>query len=219
MGVPKVVYPGMGERLRRTRLFLGVVVGPDGLGHDHADRVRGDRVLPAGGEHGAVSAYVNVESVIDHHAELPPGVDAFRARFEETIRRGDHWMTWNLGARSRADLEEVARRLGGEVVTAPGARRPDGTTGTTIMAPGDASKTWARGLPNRYFHEDLTRHPARLAPMDHERPLREIAWLEVGGDPAEVEEHVGAETFAALPLRFVDGPAGLHGVGLATPGR
>lgn len=116
------------------------------------------RVIPLPGD-----AYVNVESVIDHHAELPPGVDAFRARFEETIRRGDHWMTWNLRARSRADLEEVARRLGGEVVTAPGARRPDGTTGTTIMAPGDASKTWARGLPNRYFHEDLTRHPARVA--------------------------------------------------------
>ena len=64
------------------------------------------------------------------------------------------------------------------------------------MAPGDASKTWARGLPNRYFHEDLTRHPARLAPMDHERPLREIAWLEVGATPEEIASLV---YFLALP--------------------
>ncbi|MFB4320276.1 VOC family protein [Actinomadura sp. 21ATH] len=161
-------------------------------------------------------AFVNVESVIDHHADLPPGVAAFRTWFEETTRRGDHWMTWNLRARSRADLEDVARRLGGAVVTAPGARRPDGSTSTTVMAPGDAALTWARGLPNWYHHESLERHPARLSPMDHERPLREISWLEVGGDPAELEEHVGAETFAALPLRFVGGPAGLRGVGLAT---
>ncbi|QFG24196.1 VOC family protein [Actinomadura sp. WMMB 499] len=155
-------------------------------------------------------AYINVESVIDHHAELPPGVDAFRDWFEETTRRGDHWMTWNLRARTRADLEDVARRLGGEVVTAPGARRPDGSTSTTVMAPGDASVTWARGLPNWYFREDDRPAP----PAEHERPLREIAWLELGGDPREVEEHVGAETFAALPLRFVEGPAGLRGIGL-----
>ncbi|XRQ08438.1 VOC family protein, partial [Actinomadura welshii] len=169
------------------------------------------RVIPLPGD-----VYVNVESVIDHQAELPPGVDAFRTWFAETTRRGNHWMTWNLRARSRADLEEVAWRFGGEVVTAPGARRPDGTTTTTIMAPGDAAVTWARGLPNWYFHEDLTQHPARRAAMTHERPLREISWLEVGGDPSELEEHVGPETFAALPLRFVDGPAGLHGVGLTT---
>ncbi|SDT18100.1 VOC family protein [Jiangella sp. DSM 45060] len=161
-------------------------------------------------------AYINVESVIDHHADLPPGVAAFRTWFEDTTRGGDHWMTWNLRARTRADLEDVARRFGGEVVTAPGARRPDGSTTTTIMAPGNAALTWARGLPNWYFHEDLTQHPARRTPMDHERPVREIAWLELGGDSAELEQHIGSETFAALPLRFVDAPAGLYGVGLTT---
>ncbi|WP_158566669.1 VOC family protein [Actinomadura craniellae] len=169
------------------------------------------RTIPLPGD-----AYVNVESVIDHHADLPPGVDAFRTWFEQTTRRGDHWMTWNLRARSRADLEDVARRFGGEVVTAPGARRPDGTTTTTVMAPGNAAVTWARGLPNWYFHPDLEQHPARRAPLTHERPLHEISWLEVGGDPAHLEEHIGTETFTALPLRFVDGPAGLYGVGLTT---
>ncbi|WP_165975149.1 VOC family protein [Nonomuraea deserti] len=110
------------------------------------------RVIPLPGD-----AFINVESVIDHHAELPPGVDAFRTWFEETTRRADHWMTWNLRARSHADLEAVAHRLGGEVVTSPGARRPDGTSATTVMAPGDAGLTWARGLPNWYYHEDMSR--------------------------------------------------------------
>jgi len=169
------------------------------------------RVIPLPGD-----VYIGIESVIDHYAELPPGVDAFRRWFEETTRQGDHWMTWNLRARSYADLEAVARRLGGEVIESPGARRPDGSATTTIMAPGDAALTWARGLPNWYYHEDMDQHPARRTPMTHERPVRGIAWLEIGGDPAEVEEHIGTETFAALPLRFVDKEAGLYGVGILT---
>ncbi|WP_165977882.1 VOC family protein [Nonomuraea diastatica] len=169
------------------------------------------RVIPLPGD-----AFVNVESVIDHHAELPPGVDAFRTWFEETTRQADRWMTWNLRARSHADLEDVARRLGGEVVTSPGAQRPDGSSATTVMAPGDAGLTWARGLPNWYYHEDMSRHPGRSTPMTHERPLLAVAWLEIGNDPAEVEEHIGKETFETLPLRFVPGGPGLHGVGLST---
>lgn len=170
-----------------------------------------NRIIPLPGD-----AHINVESVIDHHAELPPAFGAFRAWFEETTRRGDHWMTWNLRARSRADLEDVARRFGGEVVTAPGTQYPDGTSATTVMAPGNAALTWARGLPNWYLHEDLDGHAARRTPMTHERPLLAVAWLELGGDPAEVEEHIGTETFQALPLRFVSDVPGLHGVGLTT---
>ncbi|MEO3803019.1 VOC family protein [Nonomuraea sp. B1E8] len=169
------------------------------------------RVIPLPGD-----AFINVESVIDHYAELPPGVGAFRTWFEQTTRKADHWMTWNLRASSYADLEEVARRLGGEVVTSQGAQHPDGSSATTVMAPGDAGMTWARGLPNWYYHEDMSRHPARTAPMTHERPLVAVAWLEIGNDPAEVEEHLGKETFDALPLRFVSGGPGLHGVGLRT---
>ncbi|WP_170223475.1 VOC family protein [Nonomuraea turkmeniaca] len=169
------------------------------------------RVIPLPGD-----ACINVESVIDHYAELPVGVDAFRTWFEETTRQADHWMTWNLRARSYADIEDVARRFGGEVVTSPGAQRPDGSSATTVMAPGNAALTWARGLPNWYFYDDMDQHPARRTPMTHERPLLAVAWLEIGGDPAEVEEHIGTETFETLPLRFVAESAGLYGVGLRT---
>jgi hypothetical protein len=170
------------------------------------------RLIPIPGD-----AYINVESVIDHYAPLPPPVDAFRRWFEESTRDGpDRWMTWCLRTRTYQDLEAVAQRFGGEVAIRDGAVRPDGTAVTSMMAPDSAAHTWARGLPNWYFHPDPDERPARRSPVQHRRPLAAVAWLEVGGDPAELEDHIGSETFASLPLRVVDGPRGLHGVGLST---
>ncbi|MFW6724826.1 VOC family protein [Streptomyces sp. MAR4 CNY-716] len=171
-----------------------------------------NRIVPLPGD-----AFLNIESVIDPATEdLPPGIGAFAAWFAGTTQRADHWMSWNLRTRTLADLEEVARRFGGKVVTAPGSHRPDGTVATTVMAPGDAALTWARGLPNFYYHADMAAHPARRVPHTHERPLQRIAWLEVGGDPRELARHIGSATYATLPLRFVDAPPGLHGIGLTT---
>lgn len=161
-------------------------------------------------------AYVNVESVIDHHAPVPPPIDAFRRWFEDATHNGDSWMTWCLRTRSYDDLEAVARRFDSEVVTRNGAIRPDGTMITSIMAPATLHPTWAKGLPNWYFYADLAEHPSRRHPPSHSRPLAGIAWLEVGGDPLDLEDHIGPETFTALPLRFVDRPAGLYGLGLTT---
>ncbi|MFC7624778.1 VOC family protein [Microlunatus sp. GCM10028923] len=163
------------------------------------------RVVPLPG-----GAYINVESVIARPAELDPGVRMFAGWFEDVTAAGDHWMTWNLRVRSRAELQAVADRLGGEVVTAPGANRPDGTTTTTVMAPGNAAMTWARGLPNFYLRDDQAAQPR----VEHERPVTKIAWLEIGADRAELVDHVGAETFEFLSLRLVDGPAGLRAIGL-----
>jgi hypothetical protein len=171
------------------------------------------RIVPLPGD-----AYVNVESVIDHDAPLPGPLDAFRRWFEDSTRAGEAWMTWCLRARTYDDLVDVARRFGSEVVTRDGVVRPDGTEVTSVMAPASLDRTWARGLPNWYYHADLADHPSRRHPPAHEPPLAEVAWLEVGGDPQVLEDHVGAETFAALPLRFVDRPAGLYGLGLDTVG-
>ena len=89
------------------------------------------RVIPIPGD-----AYINVESVIDHHAPLAPPLHAFRRWFEDTTRAGeDRWMTWCLRTQTLADLEDVARRFDSDVVTFEGAVRPDGTVGTTVMAP------------------------------------------------------------------------------------
>ncbi|MEV5824170.1 hypothetical protein AB0L25_01190 [Spirillospora sp. NPDC052242] len=61
----------------------------------------------------------------------------------------------------------------------------------------------------------IVRRRSRSSPRRSRTPCRPRSpTIRLGGDPAEVEEHIGAETFAALPLRFVDGPAGLRGLGL-----
>lgn len=171
-----------------------------------------NRVIPIPGD-----AYINVESVIDHHAPLPDPIDAFRRWFEDATRDGeDRWMTWCLRTRTYEDLEAVARRFGSDVARRDSAVRADGTVVMSAMAPNSAAQTWARGLPNWYFHTDMAQHPARRSRAAHRRPLTALAWLQVGGDPAELEDHIGSETFASLPLRCVERPTGLYGVGITT---
>jgi hypothetical protein len=123
-------------------------------------------------------------------------------------------MTWALRTRSYEDLEEVARRFGSEVTTGEGAVGPDGSAETHVMAPSGAAHPWLRGLPNWYYYADMATHPSRRGPVEHRRPVHRIAWLEVGGDPSVYREHLGDETFEHLPLRFIDRPYGLYGLGI-----
>lgn len=172
------------------------------------------RIVPLPGD-----AYINVESVIDHQALLPPPAAAFRRWFDDTLGEGDdHWMTWCLRTKSYEDLEGIARRFGTDIAKGEGAIRPDGAVGARVMAPDGIFHTWAKGLPNWYFHADMSVHPSRRHPAEHREPLQEIAWLEVGGEPAELEQHLGGATFENLPLRFVDRPTGLYGLGITTAG-
>lgn len=172
----------------------------------------GHRIVPLPGD-----VYLNVESVIDHQAPLPPPAAAFRRWFDESVEAGDdRWMTWCLRTKTYEDLEEVARRFGTEVVKGEGGIQPNGVVGARVMAPDGIANTWAKGLPNWYFHADMAVHPSRRHAVEHRKPLRRIAWLEVGGEPSVFEKHLGSETFESLPLRFVDRPTGLYGVGLTT---
>lgn len=72
----EVVNAGTGERLFGRSAVLGVVVGPDGLGHEPADRVGVDRLTPSGREHvivfRAAPVFTNEELV----SGLPPVVFA-----------------------------------------------------------------------------------------------------------------------------------------------
>lgn len=168
------------------------------------------RVVPLPGD-----AFLNVESVIDHHAALTPPEAAFRRWFDESVEDGeDRFMTWALRARTYDDLEGVARRFGSAVTTAEGAIRPNGVVMTHAMAPGGAAHPWLRGLPNWYFYADMDSHPTRWGTGEHRKPLHRIAWLEVGGEAPVYREHLGEETFESLPLRFVDRPYGLYGLGI-----
>ena len=56
-------------------------------------------------------------------------------------------------------------------------------------------------------------HPGD-APIAHPSGASDVAWVEIAGDPARFAAWTAD---ADLPVRFVDGTAGIVGVGLATP--
>lgn len=170
-----------------------------------------NRVVPLPGD-----ACISLECMIDHHQPLPPGPARFRTWYERSVMDGkDRWMNWCLRVDSREELERIADRFGTPVVDDEGRIAPDGTVGVHLIAPLGHHLTWAKGLPSWYFTPDMAAHPARV-PVAHRHEPLEISWLELGNDPAEVEEHIGAETFAALPLRFAEGDPGLLAIGIAT---
>jgi hypothetical protein len=58
------------------------------------------------------------------------------------------------------------------------------------------------GLPNWYYRDDPAKNPARRE-MTGEPIAAGVAWWEVAGDREQFRDHIGAETFDRLPLRFV----------------
>jgi hypothetical protein len=193
-----------------------------------------DRIVPLPGD-----VYVVVESVVDQRAlvdEVGASDDGFDAA---TLLRGpsplsraslialgllaavgggqDHWMSWGLRTESLEELEELAERLDSPIVRSDHRILPSGDTVGPHRRTPSADKSWAKGLPNWYFWDDMSDHPSRRE-VQHAEPLAEVSWLELGGEANAMKEHIGAETFASLDLRFVDGVPGLYGVGLRTRG-
>ena len=154
--------------------------------------------------------FIELESRI-----IPVDSDPIGQWYVDATAAGDAWMFWCLRATTMEEMEAIAERLGSVAFTASSVRiKPNGEGVGYTVAPASA-KPWAAGLPNWYYREDPTRHPART-PVDHRRAFTGVAWMEVGGDPAVMEEHVTSEVFERLPLRFVDQPPGLYAVAIGT---
>ena len=164
-----------------------------------------NRIVPLPGDF-----FIELESWID-----AGDVNTWGQWFIDSTAAGDAWMFWCLRATTMEEMEAIADRLGSSVFTTKAARiKPDGEEVGWTVAPA-SMKPWAAGLPNWYYREDPTRHPARTA-VNHRRPFTGVSWLEVGGDRAVMQEHVGSEVFERLPLRFVDQPPGLYAVAIGT---
>lgn len=132
--------------------------------------------------------------------------------------RPDRWMFWCLRADTLEEMNQVAERFGGEVARRPGRVQPDGTQRTVITAPGPGrafDTCWRRGLPNWFYRDDPATHPDR-ATADHGDRGAGVTGLEVGGDAGELRDHLGAGTFARLPLTVVPGPPGVHAITVRT---
>ena len=154
--------------------------------------------------------FIEIESWI-----IPVDGNPFGQWYIDATAAGDAWMFWCLRASTMEEMEAIAERLGSRVFAAKVGRiKPDGEEVGYSMAPA-SGKPWAAGLPNWYFREDPSRHPARTA-VDHRRDFTGVSWMEVGGDPAVMEEHVTPEVFERLPLRFVDETPGLYAVAIGT---
>jgi hypothetical protein len=163
-------------------------------------------IFPLGGD-----VYLEVESAAG--ATGGPAAWFQRATGDGT----DRWMFWCLRAETLEELEEVASRLGSQVQVVEGRREPDGTQRVITSAPaGEAAwRAWQQGLPNWYYRDEPVKNPARRKVTGH-RVAAGVAWLEVAGERGRFREHIGAETFDRLPLRFVTGEPGLHAVAVRT---
>ncbi|RYJ23242.1 hypothetical protein CU044_5547 [Streptomyces sp. L-9-10] len=163
-------------------------------------------IFPLGGD-----TYMEVESATG--ATGGPASWFRRATGDGTER----WMFWCLRADTREELEQVASRLGSQVQVIPGRREPDGTQRVVTSTPAGEVALRARqqGLPNWYYRDDPAKNPARRE-VTGDRTAAGVAWLEVAGERDRFREHIGAETFDRLPLRFVPGEPGLHAVAVHT---
>ena len=163
-------------------------------------------IFPLGGD-----VYLEVVSA-------PTAASVLASWFQRATRDGaDRWMFWCLRADTQDELEQVASRLGSQVQVLPGRNEPDGTQRVITSTPAGELmwRTWQQGLPNWYYREDPAKHPARRE-VSGERIAAGVAWLEVAGDRDQFRDHIGADTFDRLPLRFVHGEPGLHAVAVRT---
>jgi hypothetical protein len=159
------------------------------------------------------SQYIEVEQFVDTRPADEPDEDFPRTTLEfrdRAVREGPFLIQFWVYT---DDFDSFRNRIGAEQLHR--RHRPDG-----VGADGPTSRTSprtidaiAKGLPAFFEFFDPSIHPGRI-PMQHPDPAAGIAWVEVGTERASMEDWLGPEA-GTLPLRYVDGPPGVLGVGVA----
>jgi glyoxalase-like protein len=159
-----------------------------------------NRIVPLG------DSYLELITVEDETAAT---ASPFGSAVARAIAEGDRWLTWAV----RDDrIDATAARLG-LTVEAGERARPDGPALRWRNAGTDDP---AREPELPFFivwDGPVAVHPGRT-PIHHPSGASGIAWLEVGGDPAVLDRWTDG---ADLPVRFVEGSGGVHGVAVRTP--
>ncbi|MCO5160234.1 MAG: VOC family protein [Mesorhizobium sp.] len=166
-----------------------------------------NRIFPTGGD-----TYIEVESAVDIHA-YEAGNPAARF-FHDQCVNGDVFIGWCARVDTRNEIEQIARRLGSDVVESGLRQRPDGTLGVAIRTP-DTIPCWEAGLPNFFLVVDPSKHPGRGVARHGSVDPKGIAWLELGGTEEELSDYLGIKA-SELGLRFNGKAHGLHAMGIAT---
>lgn len=167
-------------------------------GGRHAGWGTANRIVPLG------EAYLELIGVVDPDEARE---SSFGRTMLERTAGGDGWFTL---VASTDDLDAIAERLGLEVT--PGARRrPDGAE-IRWRAAGFEDPRREHWMPF-FITWDVPPelHPGRLRAA-HGTRVRGISGVEVGGDAGRLKEWLGE---AKLPVRVVEGPAGIRSVSLA----
>jgi hypothetical protein len=163
--------------------------------------------------------YIEVEAVIDPFA-VPAGQEpAFQKKAE--LFGTEVWNGVCLRVDTMAEMEDIAKRLGGHVNPHPSMRiRPDGPLNKSISCPQipGAKPNFELGLPQWYCWEDrLYRHPAGMptVPMAGARKPNGVEWVEMGGDEDRMGKWLGQDP-KTLGMRFNGKKPGLYAIGIKT---
>ena len=186
------------EAARRFRDELGLGSYPGGR---HTGRGTGNVIVPLGRD------YVELLGVVDP----VEATQAPTARWlQDLVADGDRPVGWCVSA---DNFDEVAARLG-LTPTDWSRELPDGT----VLRWRLAGREVAMENPTLPFFISWEirddQHPSRTMVNHRARPSG-IAWIEVGGDEAELNHWLGGES---LPVRVVDGPPGVRAIGIRTDG-
>jgi hypothetical protein len=161
--------------------------------------------------------FIEVEGTMDAHAflKMPKPNYVYDALDTDNEYNGDHWTGLMLGVDSLADLEAVAKRLGGEVSpddskTNPYAHfnRPDGYVLGYQSAPrftGGRPAKWPRGLPTFYFYPDAPGRSSNqpVVARPHLATPTGVKWIEFGGTEELLSEWMGVpKASEVIPVRF-----------------
>src|SRR5262245_12974920 len=159
-----------------------------------------NRIVPLGDE------YVELVAAVDREAAAASGFG------RAVIDRADAGGGWVTFAVATDDLDAIAARLGLEV-TAGSRTRPDGAV-LRWRGAGLEDQRREPAMP-LFLDWDVPEqlHPGR-ARAGHGVGAREIAWIEVGGDPERLRGWVGGQE---LPIRVIDGEPGIRRVAVGTP--
>lgn len=193
-----VVY-GVADLDQAGRHLLATAGLASVAGGRHPGWGTGNRIAPLG------DSYLEMLAVVD---PTEAALDPVGGGFARLLAGGDRPLLWVLAT---DDLEGVASRLG-LAVRAKSRQLPGGGR-IAWRSAGIEAALANPALPFFITREGAaSEHPGRI-PCAHPAQARDIAWVGVGADPAELAEWLGGQE---VPVR-IGGAPGVNAVGITTP--
>jgi hypothetical protein len=168
--------------------------------------------------HGAdgKDAFIEMQCSIDAHGHLKDTRPNYRydVLSVDNEYNGDYWTGLMLGVDSLADLEAIAKRLGGDVTpedshTNPYNHflRPDGYVLGYQSAPRFAlgrPDKWHMDMPGIYYYPDVPGRTSNqpVVAVPHMRRPAGVKWVTFGGTNEMLSDWMGVDAEKSIPVRF-----------------